>query len=81
MVAHDFVQHLGGRGRQILECSRSAWPTERIPGQSRLHRETLTRKERKKERKVEREREREREREKSKVRHSCTGFQYQHLRC
>jgi hypothetical protein len=36
------TKHLGGRGRWISVSSRPSWFTDRIPGQPRLHRETLS---------------------------------------
>lgn len=33
--------HLRGRGRQISVTSSSAWSTQRIPGEPRLHSKTL----------------------------------------
>jgi hypothetical protein len=32
----------GGRSRQIFVSSRPAWSTECVPGQLKLHRETLS---------------------------------------
>ena len=37
-----WVQHSGGRGREISVSSRPAWSTNWVPGQTGLHRETLS---------------------------------------
>jgi hypothetical protein len=43
-VLHTFNPsiHSGGRGRQISVNSRPTWSTEPVPGQSGLHKETLS---------------------------------------
>ena len=35
-------QHLGGRGKWVSVSSRPTWSTERLLGQPRLHKETLS---------------------------------------
>jgi hypothetical protein len=47
MVAYIFIksQHLGWKGSWISVSSRPPWPTELVPGQPQLHKETQSQKE------------------------------------